>query len=69
MLAQPKCSIRDCKHFSGIKQPDGTEEGGEFVYCPAFPDGIPDDIAYGEDKHTEVHKDQVGTLTYEPAAG
>ena len=52
MLAEPKCYTRKCAHFLGVKQPDGTEET-ECVYCVAFPDGIPDDIAYGRNLHTK----------------
>jgi len=51
MIAEPKCWARGCKHFQGVKQPDGTE-ATEVVYCVAFPDGIPEDIAYGDNPHT-----------------
>lgn len=54
MLMEPNCSIRGCKHLKGVKQPDGTE-ATEFVYCEAFPDGIPDEIAYGDNTHTSPY--------------
>lgn len=52
MIMEPKCWERGCKHFLGVKQPDGTEMT-EFVYCEAFPEGIPNEIAYGNNLHTE----------------
>lgn len=50
MIASPNCYRRRCRHFLGIDQPDGTE-ATERVVCTAFPDGIPDEIAYGTNKH------------------
>jgi hypothetical protein len=51
MLLEPNCSKRNCKHFKGVTQPDGTEMT-ERVVCEAFPDGIPGEIAYGDNPHT-----------------
>ena len=50
MIAEPKCSIRKCTYFQGVSQPDGTEMS-ETVVCQAFPEGIPDEIAYGNNSH------------------
>lgn len=50
MLAEPKCFTRRCKFFIGVSQPDGTEMT-EVNVCEAFPDGIPNEIAYGDNKH------------------
>jgi hypothetical protein len=52
MLREPKCSERMCKHYQGVAQPDGTEIG-EHNVCAAFPDGIPREISYGDNPHTE----------------
>jgi len=52
MLQEPKCWTRKCKHYLGVIQPDGTEMT-ETNNCEAFPDGIPDAIAYGDDNHTK----------------
>lgn len=49
MIAEPKCFIRKCKHFTGVQ---GEEEIKQRVVCKAFPDGIPDEIAYGQNLHT-----------------
>jgi len=65
MILEPECSKRRCKHYTGVDQPDGTERT-ERVVCEAFPDGIPDDIAYGDDPHTESRN---GEVTYEPDTG
>lgn len=62
--ADPKCWERNCKHYIGIKQPDGSERS-EVDYCKAFPDGIPRDIAYGDNKHEAVVKGQEGNFIFE----
>jgi len=54
MLQEPKCSIRNCKHFEGVSQPDGTEMT-ERVVCSAFSKGIPAEIAYGDNDHTKPY--------------
>ena len=71
MLAEPHCYTRRCKHLRGVEQPDGTELT-ERVVCVAYPDGIPDRIAYGDpetmevaDLHLEVQPDQVGEKVFE----
>jgi len=54
MIAEPECYKRGCRHFIGVTHPDGGEgEAGEYVYCKAFPKGIPDDIAFGSNLHNE----------------
>ena len=65
MLQPPKCFERQCKHYWGVIQSDPDEEGSEFCACRAFPEGIPEDIAYGDDPHTEVHLLQDNTILYE----
>lgn len=64
MLVPPNCFKRKCKHFEGV---DSSEDGEEFLVCSAFPEfeGIPSEIAYGEDKHSEVRPDQVGDFVFE----
>jgi hypothetical protein len=39
-----------CKHF---------EEWDYF--CSAYPEGIPDELLEGTEKHNEIRKDQIGT--------
>ena len=65
MLREPHCFTRQCAHFLGVSQPDGTEKT-ERVVCVAFPDGIPDEIAYGDNPHTEPYPGDDGVL-YEQA--
>lgn len=50
MLLIPKCYERMCKHFAGVTQSDQTEKT-EVNVCSAFPEGIPNEIAYGENEH------------------
>lgn len=52
MIEAPRCWERGCIHYVGIKQ-DSSEEDTERPVCAAFPDGIPDAIAYGPNQHTE----------------
>lgn len=64
MLRQSQCFKRGCRHFIGAAQPDGTERT-ERVVCRAYPDGIPREIAYGEDSHSTVRSDQRGEFVFE----
>ena len=64
MIQEPNCHKRGCKHYLGVAQPN-DEEKGEKPVCSAYPDGIPEDIAYGSDKHLEVRKDQTGNYVFE----
>jgi hypothetical protein len=64
MLGDPTCWTRECKYYLGIIQPDGTE-ATEVNNCKAFPDGIPNEIAYGNNKHLEVFPDQKNDIVYE----
>jgi len=51
MLAEPKCFTRNCVHFEGVKSDSEEDESGQRCVCAAFPDGIPDEIAYGDNLH------------------
>ena len=64
MLLEPNCYKRKCKHYIGIIQPDGTEET-ETNSCKAFPEGIPYEIAYGNNKHSKPVEDQKNDIVYE----
>ena len=64
MLKSPNCYKRKCKHFRGVIQPDGTEIT-EKVACDAFPEGIPDSIAYGDKKHLKPIKGQKNNIVFE----
>lgn len=50
-MAEPRCSIRNCKHLIGVKQDPDENEESERVVCAAFPEGIPSVIAYGDELH------------------
>ena len=63
MLAEPKCYTRRCRHFMGVKWFD-IEEETERVICRAFPEGIPGEIAYGANPHTEPFPGDNG-ITFE----
>lgn len=63
MLAEPECYKRKCKHFLGVGGDE--EEENEFVYCEAFPDGIPDEIAYGKNKHLTPLPGQLNEIVFE----
>lgn len=58
MLLKPRCFDRKCKHYTGVVQTRPGDESSERNVCPAFPEGIPYDIAYGSNPHREVHPEQ-----------
>jgi len=64
MLASTKCYKRKCKFYQGVYQSDGTEET-EVVICLAYPEGIPGEIAYGDDEHLKVREDQDNEIVFE----
>ena len=64
MIEEPQCFKRDCKHYFGIIQSDGTELT-EKPGCLAFPEGIPNDIAYGKELHKSVRNDQNNNIIFE----
>ena len=66
MLHESKCYSRKCRYYQGILQPDDTEQT-EVVYCSAFPEGIPQEIAYGSNKHLEPCCGQENEVVYEKA--
>jgi len=63
---EPRCSIRHCVHLQGVTWL-GSEEESEVNFCSAFPDGIPDEIAYGDNKHLEPLPDQDNDIVFEKA--
>lgn len=52
MLGEPNCFKRRCIHLIGVRN-DTDEECNERVVCTAFPEGIPYEIAYGDNLHRE----------------
>ncbi|MFA5526515.1 MAG: hypothetical protein WC992_06805 [Acholeplasmataceae bacterium] len=64
MIMAPHCFKRKCRHYRGILQPDGTE-ATEVPYCDAFPEGIPNEIAYGDNLHTRPLADQENDIVFE----
>jgi hypothetical protein len=68
MIEEPKCWARRCRHFIGIKsdnESDENPEENERNFCKAFPDGIPDEIAYGDNLHTIPYPGQGNEIVYE----
>ena len=65
MLPEVNCLNRRCKHFLGVTGTDGESEFGEVWNCKAFLDGIPNEIAYGDDLHLEVFEGQMNSITFE----
>ena len=59
MILEPECFKRNCRHFLGVKS-YGPGESDQRVTCRAFPDGIPEEIAYGKNKHTQPFEATVG---------
>ncbi len=63
MITEPNCRKRGCSHYIGIIN-DG-DETTERPACEAFRNGIPADIAYGDDKHRKVRDDQDNEIVFE----
>jgi len=63
MIAIPNCYKRKCVHYLGVKN-DGECELNERVYCQAFPEKIPDEIAYGNDRHLKTRADQLNEIVF-----
>ena len=64
MIAEPKCYTRQCVHYLGVNQSDGTELT-EVNICAAYLEGIPFDIAYEGSKHLTVRPDQDNDIVFE----
>ena len=63
MLNEPtKAPCLTCKHFSGVVQPDGTEQSERYA-CKAF-DRIPFVILSGESQHRKPFRGD-GGVQYE----
>jgi len=62
MLSEPRCNARRCRHFWGVSPGPEPEQR---PICAAYPEGIPDEIAYGEERHLEPYPGD-GGIRYEP---
>jgi hypothetical protein len=66
MISEPRCSVRHCIHLKGVKELDAElGEASQVPYCDAFPNGIPEEIAYGRDLHLTKHPGQDNDIVYE----
>lgn len=65
MIDEPQCSIRRCKHLLGVTD---APEDRQVPFCRAFPIGIPTEISYGSNPHTEPFPGDHG-IQYEPEDG
>lgn len=64
MIEESNCYTRKCKHYIGIIQPNGTEST-ETNSCKAFPKGIPEIIAYGDNRHLKPLPSQDNDIVFE----
>ena len=56
MLATPNCYMRKCIYYVGVKNDsEPFDESKERNVCKAFPDRIPEEIAYGSNKHLKPY--------------
>lgn len=65
MLAEPNCYKRGCRHYLGHTRLEDTDET-LVQRCEAYPLGIPEVIAYGDDLHLQVKEGQFGGYVFEP---
>lgn len=63
MVLDCNCFFSECIHYKGIKRLTEQEES-EVHFCLAFPDGIPDGIAFENEKHLEPIKNQGNNIVY-----
>lgn len=64
MLTEPACFTRGCRHYIGVKQDeDGEEE--ERHACDAFPDGIPEQVTSGTNRHAVPLPGQKNDVVFE----
>ncbi len=63
MIKTPNCYTRACVNYLGIKN-DG-DETTERVYCKAFTDTIPTNIAFGRNKHLKPLPKQKNKIIFE----
>ena len=63
-LELPNCRARGCAHWIGIRK-KGEDEATERPCCAAYPEGIPEEIAYGHDQHMTLRGDETKDLVFE----
>ena len=68
MIEEPTCYTRQCAFFEGVKWL-GDGEHTEVAYCKAFPGGIPNDIAFGQNKHLKPVKGQDSDIVFKNYKG
>lgn len=61
LIHESKCDVRSCRHYLGVAYV-GEGEAGERHVCAAFPDGIPDEIAFGNNKHLKPYPGDHGII-------
>ncbi len=68
---EPKCSLRACRHFLGVLPDDPEKTQPLILICKAFPEapGIPNEIAYGDNKHKKPYPGDNGILYKRREAG
>lgn len=65
MLSESNCQKRHCRYFLGLSEPQ-TVGGDDYLYvCKAFPKGIPEEIAFGDNPHTKPVEGDHG-IQFEP---
>ena len=64
MLSTPRCYERECKNYEGVRRLRNDERSEDNV-CLAFPQGIPEKIAYGNNLHFVPLKDQGNDIVFQ----
>ena len=62
LLAISNCQERGCKHYDNVLALDDVNH---VHICKAFPNGIPNEIAFGNNLHTEPYLGQENDIVYE----
>ena len=64
-IGEPNCHKRKCVYYMWMKGFIEEERISARHICAAFPDGIPDIISYGDEKHLKFLKNQGNGIVYE----
>lgn len=69
MHLPPFCYRRNCKHYIGAKDFTEIAEEDQRLICKAFPDGIPEEIIYGDNLHLIPINGQENKIVFEIQGG
>jgi hypothetical protein len=64
-LVEPRCSKRNCIHYQGVEEFIEGDPLSQNHICDAFPNGIPEEISYGDNLHLKPLENQENEIVFE----